>query len=98
MSSNRNRYLVSYDICDAKRLRKVASVIEGFGHRLQYSLFECPLTEMKYAELKSALAKVIEPSEDQVLFVSLGTTEKDPMVLIASLGLPYTERTMVSIV
>ena len=28
---SRIRYLVSYDICDPKRLRRVAKVLEGFG-------------------------------------------------------------------
>lgn len=41
--SARIRYLVSYDICQPKRLRQVARVLEGFGVRLQYSVFECPL-------------------------------------------------------
>ena len=44
---SRLRYLVSYDICDPKRLRKVARSLEGFGVRLQYSVFECPLDEMR---------------------------------------------------
>jgi CRISPR-associated protein Cas2 len=37
---SRLRYLVSYDISDPKRLRKVARSLEGFGVRLQYSVFE----------------------------------------------------------
>ena len=42
---SRMRYLVSYDISDPKRLRKVARSLEGFGVRLQYSVFECPLDD-----------------------------------------------------
>ena len=30
---SRIRYLVSYDICNPKRLRKVARALEGFGVR-----------------------------------------------------------------
>ena len=47
---NRVRYLVSYDICDPKRLRRVARSLEGFGVRLQYSVFECPLDELRLAK------------------------------------------------
>ena len=29
-------YIVAYDICDPKRLRKVATTCEDFGYRKQY--------------------------------------------------------------
>jgi len=48
---SRIRYLVSYDISNPKRLRKVARSLEGFGVRLQYSVFECPLDDMRLAKL-----------------------------------------------
>ncbi|EMN95623.1 CRISPR-associated endoribonuclease Cas2-like protein, partial [Leptospira interrogans serovar Medanensis str. UT053] len=31
--------LVSYDIREPKRLRRVAKIMEGFGERIQYSVF-----------------------------------------------------------
>jgi CRISPR-associated protein Cas2 len=52
---SRLRYLVSYDISDPKRLRKVARSLEGFGVRLQYSVFECPLDDLRLAKLKAEL-------------------------------------------
>lgn len=42
----RTSYLICYDICDDKRLRKVFQVMRGFGDHLQYSVFECQLTAM----------------------------------------------------
>jgi len=39
-------YLVAYDICNPKRLRKVALTCEDFGIRRQYSVFFCRLTEV----------------------------------------------------
>ncbi len=65
-------YLVSYDISDPKRLRKVARSLEGFGVRLQYSVFECPLDDLRLAKLKAELQDLFNHDEDQVLFVSLG--------------------------
>ena len=56
---SRIRYLVSYDICEPKRLRKVSRAMEGFGVRLQYSVFECPLDDMKMAMLKAALQALL---------------------------------------
>lgn len=95
---SRIRYLVSYDICDPKRLRRVAKVLEGFGSRLQYSVFECPLDPTKLAQLKSALTEELNHDQDQVLFVSLGLESADATLSIEAVGLPYITRSRVTIV
>jgi len=64
-------WLVCYDICDPKRLRKVARTCEDFGLRRQYSIFVCRLTATNLVRLKSRLYDVINLQEDQVLFVPL---------------------------
>ena len=94
----RTRYLVSYDISNPKRLRRVARTLEGFGVRLQYSVFECPLDDMKLAVLKAALHPILKHDEDQVLFVSLGPSSEDASLVIDATGLPYTVRTRVTII
>lgn len=96
--SNRIRYLVSYDICHPKRLRHVARVLEGFGVRLQYSVFECPLDDLRMAGLKASLHPILNHDEDQVLFVSLGPSSSDATLIIDAMGLPYTVRTRVTII
>ncbi len=64
-------YLVAYDICDPKRLRKVAQTCEDFGFRRQYSVFLCRLTALDLVRLKSRLYDIINLQEDQVLFIPL---------------------------
>jgi CRISPR-associated protein Cas2 len=64
-------YLVAYDICDPKRLRKVAHTCEDFGLRRQYSVFLCRLTALGLVKLKSRLYDIIDLSKDQVLFIPL---------------------------
>jgi CRISPR-associated protein Cas2 len=64
-------YLVAYDICDPKRLRKVARTCEDFGIRRQYSVFMCRLSAKDLIRLKSRLYDIIELKEDQVIFVPL---------------------------
>lgn len=98
MSSTRIRYLVSYDIANPKRLRRVARILESFGTRLQYSVFECPLDDLRVEKLKSALWEVIQHEADQVLFVSLGPAAGDATLVIESLGQPYTVRSRVTII
>ena len=64
-------YLVAYDICDPKRLRKVAQTCEDFGFRRQYSVFLCRLSALDLVRLKSRLYDIINLEEDQVLFIPL---------------------------
>ena len=59
--------LVGYDICDPRRLQRVARVCEDFGMRVQYSIFECHLEEQKFERFWSRLMEEIEPSEDRIV-------------------------------
>jgi len=95
---SRIRYLVSYDISNPKRLRRVARTLEGFGVRLQYSVFECPRDDLRLARLKAELHHLLRHDEDQVLFVSLGTSSADASLIIEAMGLPYQMRSRVTIV
>ena len=95
---SRTRYLVSYDISNPKRLRRVARTLEGFGVRLQYSVFECPLDAMRLARLKAQLQDMLNHDEDQVLFVSLGPSAGDATLVIEAMGLPYQVRSRVTII
>ncbi|SMH58438.1 MULTISPECIES: CRISPR-associated endonuclease Cas2 [Cyanophyceae] len=56
-------YLVAYDISDDKRRKKIADLMEGYGVRVQYSVFECHLSPKKYKELKKRLSRYYK--EDQ---------------------------------
>jgi len=64
-------YIVAYDICAPKRLRKVAQTCEDFGFRRQYSVFLCRLTAADLVRLKGRLYDIIDLREDQVLFIPL---------------------------
>ena len=86
----RNTYLVCYDICDAQRLRKVYRTMRDFGDHLQYSIFECHFTPVDLAKCRHALSNVIKHSEDQVLFVDLGSTAGRGERVISALGKSYS--------
>ena len=47
--------LVIYDICDEKRLNKVAKLMESYGQRVQRSVFECELDRNSLARLQYQL-------------------------------------------
>jgi len=86
----RSTYLVCYDICDDKRLRKVFQLMRSCGDHLQYSVFECQLTPSDLARLRAELSAIIKHNEDQVLFVNLGPSEGRGDRVITALGKPYT--------
>lgn len=85
----RRAFIVTYDICDAKRLRKVYKTMQGFGEHLQLSVFRCELNKRELIELRAALGGVINHAFDQVLFVDIGPVEGRGAGSISALGLPY---------
>lgn len=86
----RRLYIVTYDICDPKRLRRVFKTLKGFGEHLQLSVFRCDISESQRLRLVAILRGIIEPSEDQVIFVDLGPSEGRHHSIDA-LGLPIEE-------
>lgn len=64
-------YVVVYDIPCDKRRKKVSDLLLGYGHRVQYSVFECVLPQSKYKELRHRLNKKVKLEEDSVRFYPL---------------------------
>ncbi|WNZ23853.1 MAG: CRISPR-associated endonuclease Cas2 [Leptolyngbya sp. IPPAS B-1204] len=64
-------YIVTYDIPCHRRRRRVSNLLEGYGRRVQYSVFECVLPSRKYDELRSRLRARINIKEDSVRFYPL---------------------------
>jgi CRISPR-associated protein Cas2 len=94
----RTRYLVCYDISNPRRLRRVEKTVRTFGTRLQYSVFECPLDDLRFQDLRAKIQAEINAEQDQVLFVSLGPEAANASFRIEAMGLPYRERSRVTIV
>ena len=85
----RHTFIVSYDVCNDKRLAKVLKTMRGFGDHLQYSVFECHLSRADLARCRQRLIDIIDRKEDQVLFVDLGPAEGRGDRVITALGKPY---------
>ena len=64
-------YVISYDIPDDRRRNQLANALKGFGTRVQYSVFEAHLSRTQYKELKRAVSRIINPSEDSVRYYRL---------------------------
>jgi CRISPR-associated protein Cas2 len=85
----RNTFLVTYDISNDLRLRRVHKTMCGFGDHLQYSVFECQFSQTDLIRCRHALGKLIHHQDDQVLFVDLGPVEGRGTRVISALGRPY---------
>jgi CRISPR-associated protein Cas2 len=78
-------YIVTYDISDTKRWRRVFKLMNGYGEWLQLSVFQCRLSQRRHAELLATLDELILDDHDHVLMLDLGLADKvDPRVI--SLG------------
>ncbi|MEM1279180.1 MAG: CRISPR-associated endonuclease Cas2 [Cyanobacteria bacterium P01_H01_bin.152] len=58
--------LVVYDIPDDKRRTKLATFLEGYGRRVQYSVFECFMDLQEMKKLYEALKKKVKSEEDNI--------------------------------
>jgi CRISPR-associated protein Cas2 len=91
-------YIVTYDICDDQRLRRVFKLMRGHGDHLQLSVFRCELSDRERIELMAKLTQEIKHDEDQVLFFPLGPAGGEKEQAILSLGLPYAPPSLVAVV
>jgi len=57
---NRSFYLISYDIPDDKRRSKIAHLLEGYGERVQYSVFEVWVTDKELEKLSQQLQRLVQ--------------------------------------
>ena len=68
--------IVSYDVSTEtregrRRLRRVAKICEGFGQRVQKSVFECKLDKIQFEDLERRLLEMIVLDEDNLRFYRL---------------------------
>lgn len=76
--------VVCYDVntetaAGRKRLRRVAQVCKNFGQRVQKSVFECQVDEMKYEDLRRKLLKEVKLEQDNLRLYRL-TEPRDKRV------------------
>ena len=81
-------YIVTYDIAEPKRLRRVYKTMQGYGRWLQLSVFQCRLTARRRAEMGACLEEIIKYNEDHVLILDLGPADQ-VTPLVESLGKAY---------
>ena len=80
--------VVVYDIPDDKRRLKLSNFLEGYGRRVQYSVFECFLSLDAMRQLHQAIQRRVNAAEDNV---RLYWISKDAVTRVLTIGSPPPE-------
>ena len=62
------KYLITYDIENDKKRKKISDELEAYGYRVNYSVFECELNQTKLKKLKDILDELVDKKYDSLRF------------------------------
>lgn len=64
------KYIIAYDISDDKRRNKLSALLDKYGTRVQYSIYEIEInqTKLKYLIKKIKEQKLCDKNSDSVRF------------------------------
>ena len=71
-ANDEHAYVVTYDIADPRRWRRIFKLMKGYGRWLQLSVFHCRLDGGRRADMALALERLIDPAADHVVILDLG--------------------------
>ncbi len=83
-----NFFLIAYDIPDDKRRNRAADILQDYGQRVQYSVFEVWLSAAHEAELRARLEEVIVEAEDSVRLYQLCANCQTKVICLGTGGTP----------
>jgi CRISPR-associated protein Cas2 len=75
--------LVVYDIPDDRRRTRLATFLEGYGRRVQWSVFECFVSLADMKKLHKRVERLVKPAEDNVRFYWIAS---DSLVKALTIG------------
>jgi CRISPR-associated protein Cas2 len=84
--AERTRYLLTYDVRDPRRLRRVHAVAKDYGDALQYSVFVCDLTKLELVEMKAELIGEMNQKEDSIGIFDLGPPSGRGLTCVEFIG------------
>lgn len=81
--NDEHTYIVTYDIANNRRWRRVFKTMNGFGEWLQFSVFQCRLSRKRRAELEVQLRELVKAGEDHILMIDIGPADKTNVVVMS---------------
>lgn len=68
-------YIVSYDVRNPRRWKRLFQTMHGFGDWLQFSVFQCRLDKIRKLRLEASIREIVNSREDHVLIMDLGPAD-----------------------
>ena len=75
-------YLVTYDLPNDRRRLRLSRLLEGYGERVQYSVFEVWLNEGQLGKLLARIGRAIVAEEDSVRIYPLCAACRERRLLL----------------
>jgi CRISPR-associated protein Cas2 len=88
--SDERIYIVTYDVSDQKRWRRVFKSMHGYGEWIQLSVFQCRLSRRRRAELETRLRELVKNGEDHVLLIDVGPADRIELAM-ESIGKTFSK-------
>lgn len=63
--------IIAYDITEDRKRNKISKILEKYGIRINYSVFECMLSEGDLIRIREEIEEWIDPGEDTVIYYQL---------------------------
>lgn len=63
--------VICYDIVDDGTRQAVSDWLSGWGLRVQYSVFDCHLSETEFKRVKARIEELVDPAQDKVRYLRL---------------------------
>jgi CRISPR-associated protein Cas2 len=77
--------VVTYDIADDVRRERLATLLSGYGPRVQLSVFECMVrSKAEVQELRAKIHAIIDREEDQVRLYPVAKEAANRTVIIGA--------------
>jgi CRISPR-associated protein Cas2 len=90
MSEPVRRLLVAYDISNDARRDRVATELQRYGERIQYSVFVVDGRPAAFVRLAAALRSLIDEEADTILLCDLGPRDGAARRAVSTIGAART--------
>lgn len=63
--------IIAYDIVEDRKRNKISKILEKYGIRINYSVFECMLSDSDLIRIQEEISEWIDPKEDMIIYYQL---------------------------
>lgn len=68
MKAKKQFLVIAYDIVDDRNRNRIANFLEKHGQRVNYSVFECMLTDSQFEKVKKQIEKWMDTDDDRIVY------------------------------